>query len=294
MWYLSDHLGSVRGLMNSSGSLADTINYSAFGTPSETYPSVGDRYKFQGGQFDSTTGLERFGAREYSPNTGTWVNQDPVRFKAGDSNLYRFVFNSPVDGTDPTGLWDLGNGILGGVFGAAFACAVFSVLVVATGGTVLIPVVVGVGVLGGGAGGFVGGQFDDPIAAASAGAYTGIAVGVACYGAWRMWPGPPPGYGGTWWAIGQPNVPTQPLLLGCCAVGANAALPAPCCAGNGGGVDGLGGGIGGGFGGGGFSGGGFGGGGLGGGGLGGGGGPGSLLLPPDRSDNGPINPDWND
>ncbi len=41
----------------------------------------------------------------YSPNLGRWLQADPTGFTAGDTNLYRFVGNSPVSATDPTGLW---------------------------------------------------------------------------------------------------------------------------------------------------------------------------------------------
>jgi uncharacterized protein RhaS with RHS repeats len=34
---------------------------------------------------------------------GKWLSQDPIGFTAGDSNLYRYVGNSPADGTDPLG-----------------------------------------------------------------------------------------------------------------------------------------------------------------------------------------------
>ncbi len=43
-------------------------------------------------------------ARYYSPVTGTFVSLDPSGFRSGDVNLFRYVGNSPVDSTDPTGL----------------------------------------------------------------------------------------------------------------------------------------------------------------------------------------------
>ncbi len=102
--YLGNHLGSVTGLMNNSGTLADAITYDAFGNPSETAPSIGDRYKLDGGGYNSTTGLSDFGAREYGAAFGSWTTQDPASFGAGDSNLYRMVGNDPVNATDPSGL----------------------------------------------------------------------------------------------------------------------------------------------------------------------------------------------
>jgi hypothetical protein len=35
---------------------------------------------------------------------GRFLREDPLSFTAGDTNLYRYVFNSPVSAADPTGL----------------------------------------------------------------------------------------------------------------------------------------------------------------------------------------------
>ena len=42
--------------------------------------------------------------RAYSPNTGRWISRDPI-FEAGGVNLYAYVGNSPIDRTDPLGLF---------------------------------------------------------------------------------------------------------------------------------------------------------------------------------------------
>ncbi|NEQ42439.1 MAG: hypothetical protein F6K00_02305 [Leptolyngbya sp. SIOISBB] len=34
---------------------------------------------------------------------GRFISEDPMSFDAGDANLYRYVFNSPTNYTDPTG-----------------------------------------------------------------------------------------------------------------------------------------------------------------------------------------------
>ena len=39
----------------------------------------------------------------YDPATGRFIGQDPQSFSAGDTNLYRYVGNSPTNATDPTG-----------------------------------------------------------------------------------------------------------------------------------------------------------------------------------------------
>ncbi len=61
-------------------------------------------YLHQGGRFDPTSGLYHFRHRDYSPTLGRWTSLDPIRYAAGDVNLYRFVFNAPTLFTDPSGL----------------------------------------------------------------------------------------------------------------------------------------------------------------------------------------------
>jgi hypothetical protein len=40
----------------------------------------------------------------YDPSIGRWLEEDPIEFEAGDSNLMRFVGNDPTNLTDPSGL----------------------------------------------------------------------------------------------------------------------------------------------------------------------------------------------
>jgi len=61
-------------------------------------------FGFAGGMYDSDTGLTRFGARDYDPETGRWTVKDPIRFDGGDTNLYGYVLNDPINFYDPLGL----------------------------------------------------------------------------------------------------------------------------------------------------------------------------------------------
>ena len=58
-WYLPDRLGTIRDLINNSGSIIDHVDYSAFGTVlDESSPSSGDRMMgFAGMERDTATGL---------------------------------------------------------------------------------------------------------------------------------------------------------------------------------------------------------------------------------------------
>jgi RHS repeat-associated protein len=104
-WYLPDRLGTIRDLINNSGSMIDHIDYSAFGTQlGESSPSNGDRMMgFAGLVRDAASGLNLAVHRVQTPWTGRWTTRDPIGFSGADVNLYRYVHNHPYDGLDRTG-----------------------------------------------------------------------------------------------------------------------------------------------------------------------------------------------
>jgi len=101
---LSDHLGSPRLVVDVlDGTIAQRIDYDSFGNViSDSNPGF-QPFGFAGGLYDSDTGLTRFGARDYDAETGRWTVKDPIRFDGGDSNLYGYVLNDPVNFYDPNG-----------------------------------------------------------------------------------------------------------------------------------------------------------------------------------------------
>jgi RHS repeat-associated protein len=104
-WYLTDIRGSVRNIINNSGTSLDTISYDAFGKiTSQSNPTNLGRYAYSGREFDAETNLLYERARYYDPKTGRWMSQDPLGFDAGDSNLYRYVNNAPTVASDPSGM----------------------------------------------------------------------------------------------------------------------------------------------------------------------------------------------
>jgi RHS repeat-associated protein len=108
-WMLTDHLGTVRDLVNNSGSLVNHFTYDSFGKVLSAMPGgVDTRYKFTGRELDAETGLHYYRARYFDANVGRFIGQDPIGFSAGDSNLYRYVGNSSLNATDPSGLYTVG------------------------------------------------------------------------------------------------------------------------------------------------------------------------------------------
>ena len=108
-WYLTDRQGSVRDVLDNSGNVKDAIVYDGFGNIiSETNSAYRGGYAWTGRQFDVETDLQYNRARWYDPATARWQSQDPLGFDAGDSNLYRYVHNSPTAEADPSGLFFAG------------------------------------------------------------------------------------------------------------------------------------------------------------------------------------------
>lgn len=102
---ISNHLGSPRLVVDTSnGIIAQQIDYDEFGNiTNDTNPGF-QPFGFAGGIYDQHTQLTRFGARDYDAQTGRWTNKDPIRFNGGDTNLYGYVVNDPVNIIDPYGL----------------------------------------------------------------------------------------------------------------------------------------------------------------------------------------------
>ncbi|HEX6131882.1 MAG TPA: RHS repeat-associated core domain-containing protein, partial [Actinomycetota bacterium] len=117
---LSDEVGSVRLVVNAAtGAVAQRLDYDAFGNVTlDTNPGF-QPFGFAGGLHDPDTGLVRFGARDYDPETGRFTTRDPVGFAGGSTNLYTYAGNDPVNGNDPLGLFDWGSFAAGALVGVA-------------------------------------------------------------------------------------------------------------------------------------------------------------------------------
>jgi RHS repeat-associated protein len=102
--YVHDLLGSVRLVVNTSnGQVAQRLDYDSWGVVTADSSPGFQPFGFAGGLFDFDTRLTRFGARDYDPSTGRWMSKDPIDFEAGDSNLYAYVWNTPISVIDPPG-----------------------------------------------------------------------------------------------------------------------------------------------------------------------------------------------
>ena len=103
-WYLSDVVGTVRDISDSTGRIVSHLDYSEFGSLlSVTGSSSFDRFSFTGREFDQEIGLYFNRARFYDPNSHVFISEDPLGFVSGDFNLHRYANNNPISGRDRTG-----------------------------------------------------------------------------------------------------------------------------------------------------------------------------------------------
>lgn len=104
---LIDERGSPRLVVDaSSGAVVQSIDYEEFGKiiGETVVPGFSQPFGFAGGIQDRDTGFVRFGRRDYDPVAGRWISKDPFRFFAGETNLYVYAGNDPVNFTDKFGL----------------------------------------------------------------------------------------------------------------------------------------------------------------------------------------------
>jgi RHS repeat-associated protein len=101
---ITDHLGSVRIVVDAStGTIAQRLDYDEFGhVLGDSNPGF-QPFGFAGGLYDPDTGIVRFGARDYDPETGKWTAKDASLFNGLDTNLYGYTFADPVNFTDREG-----------------------------------------------------------------------------------------------------------------------------------------------------------------------------------------------
>jgi RHS repeat-associated protein len=105
-FYHFDGQGSTLSLTDAAGTATDGYAYYAFGGLVTTVGSTVNPYLYLGQKgyiYDSDLGNYQVRARRYGTGIGRWWSRDPIGFAGGDANLYRYVGNSPVASTDPSG-----------------------------------------------------------------------------------------------------------------------------------------------------------------------------------------------
>jgi RHS repeat-associated protein len=103
-----DQVGTLKLVTDENHNIVKEITYDTYGNIlNDTNPNLKVPFGFAGGLQDQHTKLVHFGYREYDPYTAKWTSKDPIDFYGGDTNLYGYVLNDPVNFVDPEGLWSL-------------------------------------------------------------------------------------------------------------------------------------------------------------------------------------------
>jgi len=112
LYYATNRLYSVAALLDTSGSVVEGYEYTAYGkvtildsnfdTTTYTYSQYGNPYLYTGRRYDDESGLYYYRNRYYSPNLGRFITRDPMYY-AGGVNLYEYADSRPIPVADPHG-----------------------------------------------------------------------------------------------------------------------------------------------------------------------------------------------
>lgn len=102
-WFLKDHLGSVRGVLDGTGAFVSWVDYDAYGNILGTPPAGLGPIRYAGRSSLEELALYENRRCYYDPIIGRFTQPDPMHIAGGDMNLYAYVANNPMDYTDPKG-----------------------------------------------------------------------------------------------------------------------------------------------------------------------------------------------
>jgi RHS repeat-associated protein len=100
-----DHLGAPRVATNSNPQIVWRWISDAYGV-GDASGSLTINLRFPGQYYDSESGLYYNYFRDYDPETGRYVESDPIGLKGG-LNTYGYVGGNPLSLSDPKGLWSV-------------------------------------------------------------------------------------------------------------------------------------------------------------------------------------------
>ncbi len=109
-FYIKDHLGNNRVVVDAQGTAVQYTDYYPFGMPFDDSYNTGkdvQPYKFGGKEYDTRSGLNLydFHARQQNPEiAGRFTTMDPLAEKYYSWSPYVYCMNNPMKYVDPTGM----------------------------------------------------------------------------------------------------------------------------------------------------------------------------------------------
>ncbi len=115
-FYLNDHLGSARVVMDSAGTVKDRYEYYSYGDNLDRSLSTGQAHQYTGQELDMDGGLQvyYYGQRYYDDNLGMFQSIDPLPKEYPAWSPYVYTLDNPMRYVDPEGeaveiFWDAFN-----------------------------------------------------------------------------------------------------------------------------------------------------------------------------------------
>ena len=106
-YYLADHLGSTRALVDDEGAVTATYDYWPYGDILATSGAESTHFRFTGHERDSEAGLDYMIERSYAFDIGRFTRPDPMQDEYPGISPYAYANNNPLKYVDPDGrlLW---------------------------------------------------------------------------------------------------------------------------------------------------------------------------------------------
>ena len=103
-YYLQDHQGNNRVVIDQNGTLEETNHYYPFGGVFASTSSI-QPYKYNGKELDTKKGLNwyDYGARHYDAALGRFATVDPSSESYYETSPYAYCYNNPIKHIDPNG-----------------------------------------------------------------------------------------------------------------------------------------------------------------------------------------------
>ncbi len=102
-YFTRDHLGSVREMTDTNGTLHARYDYDPYGVRTKVSGNMDADFAFTGHYTHLMSGLNLTLFRVYAPATGRWISRDPLTERAG-INLYAYLEGNPLRDYDSLGL----------------------------------------------------------------------------------------------------------------------------------------------------------------------------------------------
>ncbi len=108
-YYLKDHLGSIKMMVDASGNVQSYDDYYPYGMtmPGRSGTMGADtRFRFTGKERDVESGFDYFGARYYDSRIARWMSVDPLAGKYPEIAPYVYTHDDPLNRFDLDGRAD--------------------------------------------------------------------------------------------------------------------------------------------------------------------------------------------